>query len=132
MTKNLSTTATFEFTLPVKPVPASRPRVTRRGHVYYGKNYTRFRTESEEFLSGIELSELLPFSGPLHLDVTFFCPRPKKTKKVAPRGDIDNYLKTLDVLNRILWFDDDQIISVLARKEYGDEPRIELEVTEYG
>ena len=57
---------------------------------------------------------------------------PKKTNRVAPRGDIDNYLKTLDVLNRIIWFDDDQIISLVARKEYSDEPRIELEVTEYG
>ena len=51
---------------------------------------------------------------------------------MAPRGDIDNYLKTLDVLNKVVWFDDDQIVSLEARKEYADEPRIELEVIEFG
>ncbi len=125
------TTATFSYTLPVSPVPASRPRVTRRGHVYYGKNYSNFRTEAGHILEEINFPDPCPLSEVFHLDVTFFCKRPKTTKKQAPRGDIDNYLKTLDVFNTILWKDDDQIISVTARKEFSDEPRIELEMT-YG
>ena len=125
-------TATFKYTLPVTPCPASRPRVTRRGHVYYGKKYTEFRNTSAVVLGEEKYPDTLPLSGPLHLDVTFYCTRPKKTNRLSPRGDIDNYLKTLDVLNRIIWYDDDQIFSLVARKEYSDEPRIELEVTEYG
>ena len=124
--------ATFEIVLPLVPVPASRPRVTRRGHVYYGKKYTAFRAEAAVVLDAWNLPSTLPFGGPLHIDATFYCPRPKKTNRTHPRGDVDNYLKTLDVLNNVLWFDDDQIFSLSARKEYSDDPRIKLEVTEYG
>ena len=124
--------ATFKYTLPVVPVPASRPRVTRRGHVYYGKNYSKFRAEAAAILGQWDAPCMLPLTGTLHLDVTFYCPRPKTTKRLSPRGDIDNFQKTLDVFNEILWRDDDQIVSVLAKKEYSDQPRIELEVTEYG
>ena len=125
-------TATFETVIPIVPVPASRPRVTRRGHVYYAKKYTSFRAEAAAVLGNWNLPCTLPFGGPLHVDVVFYCPRPKKTNRLHPRGDVDNYLKTLDVLNKVLWFDDDQIFSLSARKEYSDEPRIQLEVTEYG
>ena len=124
-------TATFRTSLPIAPVPASRPRVTRRGHVYYGKSYSKFRAEAGRFLERFVPPKDLPIGADVELDVTFYCRRPKTTKRSHPRGDVDNYLKTLDVLNGILWHDDDQIIRVNARKEFSDEPRIELEVT-YG
>jgi len=124
----LPTPTLVKYMLPVAPVPASRPRVTRRGHVYYGKNYTRFRTEAGKILETAVFPDICPIHEVFHLDVTFFCTRPRTTKKDAPRGDIDNYLKTLDVFNNILWKDDDLIRSVTARKEFSDEPRIELEL----
>lgn len=132
MAKKTTTTSRFEMILPVCPVPASRPRVTRVGHVYYGKKYTQFRTEAAAVLGKTVFPDTLPLGGPLHLDVTFYCPSPKRTNRWAPRGDIDNYLKTLDVLNKVVWFDDDQIVSLEARKAYAEEPRIELEVIEFG
>ncbi len=125
-------TATFNFVLPVCPVPASRPRVTRRGHVYYGKNYTQFRKDAKEYIDNYKFNEHLPVFGLISLKVVFFCPKPKTSKRHTPRGDIDNYQKTLDVFNDVLWIDDDQIIHVDARKVYSDTPRIELEVTEIG
>jgi len=83
------------------------------------------------FLERFVTPKDLPIDLDVCLDVVFYCVRPKTTKRKHPRGDVDNYLKTLDVLNGILWHDDDQIIRVTARKEYSDDPRIELEVT-YG
>ena len=128
----LLTSASYKMVLPITPVPASRPRVTRQGHAYYGKKYSAFRAEADRVLGNWNLPSTLPFGNPIHLEVAFYCPRPKKTNRAFPRGDVDNYLKTLDVLNRVVWYDDDQIVSLEACKLYGDEPRIELEVTEYG
>ena len=125
-------TATFRFMLPVEPVPASRPRVTRRGHVYYGKRYSHFRKESDEFISSTDFGEGLPLCGMLKIDVVFYCPKPKTTKRQSPRGDIDNYMKTLDVFNGVIWIDDDQIVEARGRKVFSDNPRIELEVNEIG
>ena len=96
--------------------------------MYYGKNYSNFRTEADRVLGALTFPSPCPLSTGFHLDVTFYCKRPKTTRKEAPRGDIDNYLKTLDVFNNILWKDDDLIFSVTARKEFSDEPRIELEL----
>lgn len=125
-------TATFEFTLPIVPVPASRPRVTRQGRVYYGKNYTKFRKSAGEFIDDCTTVPASPFEGILVVGAVFYCPKPKTTKRVLPRGDIDNYLKTLDVFNGVLWVDDDQIAVWTGTKCFSTNPRIELEVTDYG
>ena len=115
--------------LPVVPVPASRPRVTRVGRVYYGKNYTRFRNECNALLEESEFPPEFPLTGPLDVSVRFIVAKPKTTKRSYPRGDVDNYFKTLDVLNQVVWQDDDQIIVGVMEKIYGDPPRIELEIT---
>jgi Holliday junction resolvase RusA-like endonuclease len=56
-------------------------------------------------------------------------PRPKTTKRLSPRGDVDNYFKTLDSLNGTVWKDDDQIVWAIMVKDYGD-PAIHLEIKE--
>ena len=113
---------------PILPVPASRPRVTR-WTVYYGKRYTEFRKTAETLLQAVEWPRVFPLGGLLAVSVTFSVPHPKKTKRVAPRGDVDNYFKTLDSLNKYVWMDDDQIVWTLTVKEYGD-PGIHLEIKE--
>lgn len=119
---------TWRMFFPILPVPASRPRVTRWG-VYYGKRYTTFRKTMEMLLQAVEWPRVFPLGGLLAVSVTFFVPRPKTTKRVAPRGDVDNYFKTLDSLNKYVWADDDQIVWTLTVKEYGD-PGIHLEIKE--
>jgi len=115
----------FLLKFPIEPVPASRPRVTKWG-VYYGKRYTKFRKEAESVAPEVYSGQ--PLSGTLEISVWFYCKRPKSTKRAEPRGDVDNYLKTLDVLNGIVWKDDDQIKRITAVKRWEDEhgPRIEL------
>jgi len=107
--------------VPVEPVPASRPRVTRWG-VYYGKRYTNFRKEVSEILGRTDLPKGLPLTGPLKATVKFFVTKPRTSSRKWPNGDLDNYLKTLDSFNGILWDDDDQILEFDAHKLFFTEP----------
>ena len=114
--------------IPILPVPASRPRVCRWG-TYYGKRYTEFRKIADTLLQAVEWPRVFPLGGLLAVSVTFTVPRPKTTKRLSPRGDVDNYFKTLDSLNGTVWKDDDQIVWAIMVKDYG-EPAIHLEIKE--
>ena len=118
----------WSILIPIDPVPASRPRFARSGRVYYGKRYTAFRREAEAIFNLTEWPVEFPLNGPLVVSSKFIVPPPKKTKRYSPRGDVDNYFKTLDVLNEIVWWDDDQLVWACMSKEYGEQARIELEV----
>lgn len=128
ITESVGIPTTWEIFIPILPVPASRPRVTRWG-VYYGKRYTEFRRYIEVLLQAVEWPHVFPLGESLAVSVTFSVPHPKKTKRVSPRGDVDNYFKTLDSLNKYVWMDDDQIVWAIMAKEYGD-PGIRLEIKE--
>lgn len=99
----------------VPPVPASRPRVTRWG-TYYGKTYKNYMTDSEKAIP----RAACPLEGNLQADVEFVCERPKTTKRLNPRGDIDNHLKSIfDAVTKAgYWHDDDQVVSVRAFKRF--------------
>jgi Holliday junction resolvase RusA-like endonuclease len=69
----------------------------------------------------------------------FVMQRPAKLEKVRPespvrctaaRGDIDNLMKAVfDALNTIVWCDDKQVTTVLARKRYtvaGEKPGVSV------
>ena len=75
-----------------------------------------------------------PLRGPLAVAMTFYLPRPKRSKREYPsvRPDIDNYCKAvMDALNGMIWQDDGQIVQLEASKRYG-EPRAEIEIREVG
>lgn len=116
--------------IPLDPVPASRPRFTRSGRVYFGKRYTAFRKEADALFKLTEFPIEFPLSGPLAVSAKFIVTPPKTTKRCSPRGDVDNYFKTLDVLNQIVWWDDDQLVWACMSKSFGDRAGIELEVME--
>lgn len=65
-----------------------------------------------------------PLEGPLHVDLIFVVPAPRKPNKAGVpdrRPDLENYLKgTLDAMNRVIYVDDAQIVSLNARKVYAD------------
>lgn len=94
--------------VPTKPVPASRPRVSKWG-TYYGKNYTAFRKEAEKMLADANESS----SAPLAVVTEIVVEKPKTSKRSYPRGDNDNYEKAIwDSITQCpgIWEDDDQII----------------------
>lgn len=119
--------------LPLNPVPASRPRVSRWG-TYYGKRYNEFRKRGNEVLAELvsspSNSDLFPLSGRLEVTAIFNVLRPRTTKLSVPRGDVDNYFKTLDICNGVLWDDDNQIEIAHAVKRFADQGSIELRIKE--
>jgi Holliday junction resolvase RusA-like endonuclease len=108
----------MEWTFPISPVAASRPRVSRHG-AYFAGPYKRFREEMIELVPTVIGESFNPYTEPLRVDLEFYVTRPKKTKLEAPRADIDNFLKAvLDSLNTWVWEDDTQIREVYATKQW--------------
>lgn len=110
----------YEARLPLNPVPASRPRVTRWG-VYYGKIYKAYRAALAEHVAKAKRS----FNGsPVAGCLEFVVQRPKTTERQWPRGDGDNFEKA--ILDGItahadLWKDDDQLVMLFWAKRYVEE-----------
>jgi Holliday junction resolvase RusA-like endonuclease len=118
----------------IEPLPCPRPRITARGkfaHAYYPASYKAWR---QAFASAIPLSPgFVPHADPVSVMVTFVCPRPKTTKLQTPKGDIDNYLKSLfDSLTDLGVWDDDKLVeTVHASKRFaltGEPSGIQLEI----
>ena len=105
------------------PVPASRPRVTRWG-TFYGKRHNACRSETLALFKEMRDNgslPLVPLSGRLVVWCYFQVVRPKTTKLVTPRGDIDNYTKLLfDCCSKHIWDDDVQVDIMSARKGWAD------------
>lgn len=127
VTKGAALAASFIF--PIDPVPASRPRVTRWG-TYHLKTYKNWLEAAGTYLktTGAKIPE-----GRLHVALEFVCRKPKTTKLVTPKGDIDNYAKApLDAITHAdIWPDDKWIVSLYATKrfaELGEEPHTSLQV----
>lgn len=105
--------------IPVKPVPASRPRVTRFG-TYFTKTYTDFRNECYTFLKPLAKKYPATYSSYI-IEIEFICRRPKNPSNPYPLGDLDNFEKgILDCLVKTELFlkDDIQIIKLIATKRY--------------
>ena len=81
----------FTLVLRIKPVPASRPRVTRWG-TYYLKTYKTYKDAAHEAIP-VCTEETLDCE--LGVTIEFICYRPKTTTMVSPRGDIDNHMKAI-------------------------------------
>ena len=107
----------LELFIPIAPVAASRPRVTRWA-TFYSKKYTAYRNVMEEHLS--KRKDLILFEKSVAIDkVIFYMKIPKLSKKKmadlvykphVKKPDIDNLLKALfDSLNGHV-FRDDSII----------------------
>ena len=115
-TSNIRVAAT-SLHIPVNPVPASRPRVSKWG-TYYGKIYENFRNEMREALTG---NLNVKIDGPLDVHVEVIVRKPRTGKREFPRGDVDNYAKgILDSLTNHgnVWHDDDQITNFTIIKRY--------------
>lgn len=101
----------------VDPVPASRPRVSKWG-VYYGKTYKGYMAACDEAIPHADYQH----EGNLKVTLQFACRKPKTTKRINPRGDIDNHIKAiLDAITKKgYWIDDDQVVSLHAIKRWAD------------
>ena len=122
----------FSLSIDTKPVPASRPRVSKWG-TYYAKTYRRWRDQAAILLREARCGPE-PLSGPLAVLTEIVSPKARTSKRHWPQGDNDNYEKAIwDVItnqNRF-WGDDDQIVFNATWKRYAkanETPGVRLHV----
>jgi len=114
----------LQFTVVGEPVPAPRPRVTKRG-VYYPKRYTDWLNQIR-----IAAADLPRQQGksPILVQMTFIAKRWKSK-------DIDNLVKPiLDALTGIVWDDDRIVTDIQALKrppKADEEPKVIVLITEF-
>ena len=116
-----------EFTVPGDPVPQSRPRVTRSGHVYYADRIVRYR---REVVLAARAARLPLREGPVWLGIEAVFQRPKahykrtnvRTDAAAfpfSRGDCSNLAKGIeDALLGVAYKDDSQVVELTVRKRW--------------
>jgi Holliday junction resolvase RusA-like endonuclease len=108
----------YEWTFPISPIAASRPRVGRHGGYFTGP-YKKFRNEMIDLVPKVLGEGFFPYEDALHVDLELYIKQPKKTMLDMPRADVDNFIKAvLDSLNGHLWEDDRQIKSIYAAKDW--------------
>lgn len=117
-----------------RPRGKQRPRFSK----LTGRAYTPAQTASFEALLKYAASETMRgramLEGPVGLDMVIGVPIAKswsKTRRAAaltgmelPVGkpDWDNYGKTVDALNLVVWADDSQVVDGRVRKFYAETP----------
>lgn len=133
----------YTFTVPGKAVAFKRPRFNARSkRVFNEGGYTVYKNQVRGHAARVVGERL---NGSIHAEIDVYMPIPaswsKAEKERARTGekrptkkpDIDNYIKTFfDACNEIFYDDDDQIISVAARKFYSDDPRVTVSFEEVG
>lgn len=109
----------------VPPVPASRPRVTRFGGVYYGAPYKKFYDAAQAALKSIPGSfKRLSSDTEIVMLIDCAVDKPRTGKLPFPRGDADNFAKgPLDAMVKVERFltDDKQIGLLSIAKRYTEK-----------
>jgi Holliday junction resolvase RusA-like endonuclease len=135
------------ITIPGNPIAKKRPRFARRG-----KFVTTYNDqESEEGKLRWNIMTQLPqpwtpIKNPIKIITVFYMKRPKShygsgknvniLKNNAPlihlcKPDLDNLQKMVyDCFNQLVWVDDSLVCETYSRKEYSDNPRIEIIISE--
>lgn len=127
---------TWTANIPLDPVPCPRPRVNRRGKVYYPKTYSSWKGAASRQVPGSVANAGIfkPLLSALVVTLILRVTRPKSTKLQFPKPDVDNYAKSvLDACNGIAWEDDSQIVKLTVEKEWaepGVPGNIELTIQE--
>jgi Holliday junction resolvase RusA-like endonuclease len=111
----------LEYCFNINPVAASRPRVGKYG-AYFTGPYKTFRQEAAKEVLDVLGPDFDPIDNNLEVIVEIAVKKPKTTKFNFPRGDIDNYLKSIfDCLNGRLWVDDRLIVGVYCKKLFAED-----------
>lgn len=137
-----------KFTIHGEPKGKGRPRFSRSGN--YVRTYTPNKTVSYENFVKLEyLNQCgkvkLDKDTMLEMQIKAFFNIPKSVSKkrrtlmqngkIRPtkKPDMDNIIKIIaDSLNGIAYYDDAQIVLVIACKYYSDKPRVEVTLRSAG
>ncbi len=115
----------YELFIPGKPVAQGRVRFARRGKfttAYDPQESANYKNWVKVILLDNDV-KMFPKDIPLHLGLVVHVERPKsispkKRPQPVTKPDLDNYIKILsDACNGFI-FEDQQIVSIHARKAY--------------
>lgn len=116
------------------PKPKARSRTTRNKHTGKSVTYTPDQTvdwEQSILIQALAHKPNHPWDEPIGIGLQFHLPRPKslskKKKWPGVRPDLDNYAKSvLDALNGVYYIDDGRICEIVLRKQYSQDPGVEI------
>lgn len=112
--------------VPGTPVPQGSLRASRHGHLYYSnaKKLTPWRRSITEVVLGALCAEHEPINAAVHIEATFWFPRPKSVKHFhklsAP--DTDKLFRAIGdgLTDAQLYTDDSRVVAITASKWYAD------------
>ena len=102
--------------------PKERPRFSKHGtHTYTPKKTVAYenyiRVNARKQMNGVK-----PLEDLIYVTFDFCFKKPKKTKLLTPKKDLDNLIKsTSDAMNKVCYLDDTQIVNIVASKRWGDK-----------
>ena len=110
----------YEF--PMNPISASRPRISKFGPAYFTGPYKVFKERCTGIVPCALPVGYEPTGEPLRVEIHCYVTKPKTTKLVVPKADVDNYAKAiLDAMNERLWVDDQQIRDLRITKQWCED-----------
>lgn len=130
------------FEVPGEPRGQGRPRLNKHtGTIHKDSESRAYEQKIVAYYRKALGAFRWPDTGFVAVEVTAVYPIPKGSSKAAVAGmqsgkilpsrkpDIDNVLKAvLDALNGVAYKDDSRVVAVCARKIYGLEPKLVIEM----
>lgn len=139
----------MKFTVWGKPKAKGRPRLSTFNG--FARAYTPQDTVEYEnliklsYLQASETQEPIEYDKPIVMTINGYYPIAKNTSKkkkaemlngaIRPciKVDCDNLAKIIaDSLNAVAYNDDTQIVDMYIHKWYSEQPRVEVEIKNYG
>jgi len=123
------------------PVAKGRPRFSKATGMVYTPAKTASFEAQLKYAAVQAMGDRPPLDGPLAVKITVKLPIaaswPKKRQAAALSGalrptkkpDFDNYAKTVDALNMVVWQDDGQVVEATVSKWYSDKPGMWIKVS---
>lgn len=115
------------------PVAQGRPKFFRRGSFVGCYDPAKSKTWKEEVKYQAIAKKIPILAGALHMELSFYLPRPKslpkKTIHHVKKPDLDNLCKAIkDALKGIAYKDDSQVCSLILSKEYGKNTGVHIRI----
>lgn len=135
----------IKFTVPGEPYGKGRPRFSGVGKPRTPEKTVNYETMVKWYYKMASKGFMFPDNAMLDMRIYAYYSIPKSDSKkmkqaktdnrIRPmkKPDMDNVCKIIaDALNKIAYHDDTQIVDVMVRKFFSDQPRVVVTIQEVG